>query len=66
MTDLEHFIEFFTMKGVPFHLENDPDTADSFVHVSSTDYQFDDDGKFIGTYTHESLFAPRIPAKEGE
>ena len=61
MSDLEQFIEFFTMKGVPF-----AEFGNALV-VMGVEYKFDGDGDFTGIYHDETgCFNERIPAKEGE
>lgn len=70
MSDLEAFIEFFTMKGVPFS-EWPPPDAEVFDDDHETDglaicdaiLKFNDDGKFVGVFNYESgHFSKRIPA----
>ena len=70
MTDLEAFIEFFTMKGVPFS-EEEPEaySIDGFVGLAICDaiLKFNDEGEFKGVFNYESgHFSKRVKAEEGE
>ncbi len=67
MNDLEEFSEFFRMKGVPFHLDNDPDAADGvcFLYICDAGLQFNSKGEFEGVFNYESgYFHERLPAED--
>ena len=75
MTDLEQFIEFFTMKGVPFsewpvpgaEVFDDDDHEIDGLGICDSIFKFNDEGEFKGVFNYENgAFAERVPAKEGE
>ena len=62
MTDLEQFIEFFTMKGVPFD-EALGETIE-VLWVDDMEFQFER-GEFVGIASLND-FIPRVPAEESK
>ncbi len=63
MTDLEQFIEFFRMKGVPFE---EDDVEPYGLVVNNAIFQFNDCSEFIGVFNSDTGFLalPRLPAPE--